>query len=191
MTFCLPVSTNSSGPIESLADRMKNSYRLFENRDELQIGVRFLSVAAAGAMLTGLAVFWGLLFYVGKRDVPIIAIEILTSGFALFLALYSSRVEVKAGRLEIYSFPFGRRRRVVPEEIETIFCQKVRTVAGRGGVVERYALMAQMRDGARKPITFLYGFEREDEAVSAGCALTRRLNAIRPSGAEALMFNGS
>src|SRR5450432_2630205 len=108
---------------------MKSSYRLFENRDELRIGVRFLSAAAAGAMLTGLAVFWGLMFYVGKRDVPIIAIEILTSGFALFLTLYSSRVEVKAGRLEIYSFPFGRRRRVIPAEIETIFCQRVRTVA--------------------------------------------------------------
>jgi hypothetical protein len=48
-----------------------------------------------------------------------------------------------------------------------------------------------MRDGARKPITILYGFEREDEALIAGLAVTRRLNAIRPSGTEALMFDGS
>ena len=90
-------------------------------------------------------------------------------------------VSLKPGLLVSCSrpIPFDRHTEN-PSEIEDLSYTLVRTATGRGGTVERYAVMARTRQSGHKPVTVLYGFIREDDAREVARLLTSRLNSIRP-----------
>ena len=127
-------------------------------------------------MLAGLSLFWGVAFYTKGPETGLVIVALITAYPALLMAFNSSWVTVKRDLVETYSGPipiFGGRRSLDSANIDKIYWTKVHGVAGRGGVIERYALIAAMRSG--KPVTLLDAFEREEDASEAARVLIRRL----------------
>jgi hypothetical protein len=152
-------------------------YRIIERPGELLIGVRWLPPPRGAIMLSILLVFWGLMFYLGKLGWPLAIVFVITNYFAILFVFNSSWLSLKPGLLKTYPGPIpfpGGRRTMDPSDIEQIFSEKVRVPLPRGGVMERYALMARTRSGT-KPVTILDAFELEKDAQAAAQTLLRHL----------------
>ena len=170
---------------DTLIGVIPTACRIIEHTGELRIGVRWIHPAMSAVMLVVLALFWSEMFYLKGAETGLVIVVVLTSYPALLMAFNSSWVTVKPGVVESYVGPIpcpGGRRRLDPAEIEAIFSIKVRGMAGRGGVSERYSLMATTRGGG-KTVTILDAFETQEEATKAERVLLHRLNALRPQGA--------
>jgi hypothetical protein len=155
----------------------RTPYRIIERPGELLIGVRWLPPPRGAIMLSILLVFWGLMFYLGKLGWPLAIVFVITNYFAILFVFNSSWLSLKPGLLKTYPGPIpfpGGRRTMDPSDIEQIFSEKVRVPLPRGGVMERYALMARTRLGT-KPVTILDAFELEKDAQAAAQTLLRHL----------------
>jgi hypothetical protein len=155
----------------------RTPYRIIERPGELLIGVRWLPPPRGAIMLSILLVFWGLMFYLGKLGWPLGIVFVITNYFAILFVFNSSWLSLKPGLLKTYPGPIpfpGGRRTMDPSDIEQIFSEKVRVPLPRGGVMERYALMARTRLGT-KPVTILDAFELEKDAQAAAQTLLRHL----------------
>jgi hypothetical protein len=173
-----------------LRGAIPHSFRIVERPGELLIGVRWLRPAAAAVMLVSLTLFWSVGFYTQGPTAGLISVLLITSYPGLLMAFNSSWVSVKQGLVKTRPGPIpivGGRHRLNPAEIVAIYSTKVCGAAGRGGVSERYTLMATMRSGIR-PVPILESFEREEDAAMAARLLIRRLNELRPQGALQAAF---
>lgn len=158
----------------------RSPYRIIERPGELLVGVRWLPPPRGAIMLSILLVFWGLMFYIGKIGWPLAIVFLITSYFAILFALNSTWLSVKPGLLRTFPGPIpfpGGRRTIDPSDIESIFTEKVRVPLPKGGVMERYALMARTRLG-HKPVAILDAFELERDAQAVAQMLLRHLHTL-------------
>jgi len=158
----------------------RSPYRIIERPGELLVGVRWLPPPRGGIMLSILLVFWSLMLYIGKIGWPLAIVFLITSYFAILFALNSTWLSVKPGRLRTFPGPIpvpGGRGTIDPSDVESIFAEKVRVPLFRGGVMERYSLLARTRLG-QKPVAILDAFELESDAQAVAQVLLRHLHTL-------------
>jgi hypothetical protein len=156
-------------------------YHVLETPDELKISVRFLHPGMTAVMLSVLAIFWSVLLFTNGASPALLVLMCVTSLVAWVISFGKTWVSLKPGRLTTYSapIPFDRSIRN-PSDLEDLSCMLVRAPAGRGGISERYSVVARSRSGGNKPIAILYGFVKEDDARQVARLLMGRLNSLRP-----------
>jgi hypothetical protein len=134
-------------------------------------------------MLIIFSVFWAEIFFLKGSTPALFIVLFVTAYIALLLALNSSHVSVQPDLVQMRSGPIpfpGGRRSLRPNDIDRISCVRTQGMAGRGGRIERWLLLATTSSSGLKQTPIL-DFASQEDAMQAAQILIRRLNQLRPA----------